>query len=368
MILRNFPFRLFSVSTPHSEPPQQLCISFCAPHRIIGIPEDRLSGFFADEIAEEFAAFLAAVTRRRVFALRQTRVDGWPIEEPARAYPGYHFQAPQGMKEIGPEQIDELLRSLQAMDRPLARSYVLALRLYHAAVDMMFAYPEFSYLFLVMSLEAIATAAYKGWQPSDEGEGRTELDQFLDSQYSGWRSLCDVSDPEKRTEVVKMLLTPAYFTMRKVRNFVHDNVPEAYWSEREDNAKSAHVRSVTYPSLNGRSEEKLDRSDLSIHEWERIDRDRLKETLGAIYKARSEFVHEGRAFPPRIAVGLGPWIAAKAAHDSSVAHRLSLQGRASRPSIPPLLTFERLVSYCMVEFLSKQGCGNRSADGGAEDA
>ena len=85
-ILDQFPFKLFSASTPHSELPQKLCLTFRAP--LLAHESERIyrAGFYHDDIAKEFAAFLSIVTRRRVFAVRQTRLEGLPIEEAAYFY------------------------------------------------------------------------------------------------------------------------------------------------------------------------------------------------------------------------------------------------------------------------------------------
>jgi hypothetical protein len=336
-ILTQLPFKLFSVSTPHSELPQKLCLSFHPPP-LLTHETKYLSGtrFYIDEIAKEFSAFLSIITRRRVFTVGLTRVNGLPIEESVNIYQRHHFQEKQSLREIQPSEIYALLGNLQAMDRRLARSFILAMRLYHSAVEMMFTEPEFSYLFLVMSLEAISSVAYEDVSPSGEGDGRTELDQFLDSSYPGWRRLCDISTPDRRVKVIKMLLTKAYFTRRRFREFVIANLPEVFWSELEDDAKP------NYPH-----------ADVLIRDWEKIKRKDLKRTLDNIYQARSELVHQGNPLPRNIVIGhfalIPPDLVEFILEPASAENNPMVNSQ-----IPPLITFERLVSYCMVEFLRKQ--------------
>lgn len=352
-ILDQFPFKLFSVTTPYSELPQKLCLTFRAPLQTHETDHVSSAGFLPDEIAKEFAAFLSIVTRRRVFAVGQTRADELPIEETADFYQSLHFQEKQRLKEIQPSEINRLL-NLQAMDRRLARSFVLAMRLYHSAVEMMFTEPEFSYLFLVMSIEAISSVAYENLRPSDEGDGRTELDQFLSSTYPGWQKLCDTSTPELRTQVIKMLLTKAYFTRRKFREFICANVPDAFWNETEDDAKPDYLQGAIVAGPDGFGREQFSRADMAIRDLERIQPENLKQTLDKIYQARSELVHQGIPLPPNIVVGhfrMIPWRVVDSMME--VAASGQLNPTVIFP-IPPLIAFERLVSYCMVEFLSRQ--------------
>ncbi len=160
-ILREYPFKLFSVSIPYSEIPQKLCLTFRAPLQTKTRGNTSLTSPNQAATAKEFAAFLSLVTRRRVFALGETRRDGLPIETTANIYISSHQQEKQQLKEIDPEYIYSLLKNLQAMNREIAESYVLAMRLYHSAIEMMYTEPEFAYLFLVMSLESISSATYK---------------------------------------------------------------------------------------------------------------------------------------------------------------------------------------------------------------
>lgn len=329
-------------------------LSFRAPFQTHKTSRATHSGFYAEEIAKEFAALLSLVTRRRIFAVRQTRMNGLPIEESAKFYQSSHYQEPQRLKEIYPAEINKLLINLQAMDRRLARSFILASRLYHSAIEMMFTEPEFSYLFLIMSIEAISSVEYENMIPDDKGNGRSELDQFLDSKYSGWRNLCDTSTPERRKAVVKMLLTEEYFTRRKFHKFISKNVPDAFWIETEDDAKPYYLQSVIVadPDNRGRGIEKISHAEKTIREWEKIKREDLKQVLGNIYDARSALVHQGDPFPPTIVIGHFRSIPSAALTSAVETAFTSGQMNTSiNFQIPPLLTFERLVSYSMVEFL-----------------
>lgn len=316
-ILRDFPFKLFSSSTPYQTLPQKLCLTFKAPY----------SGIFPEEIAKEFAAFLSLVTRRRVFVGRQIRYNGLPIEQEVDIYKHLHFQEKQRLKEIEPKEIYQLLENLQTMDRRIANSFILAMRLYHSAVEMMYTEPEFSYLFLVTCLEAISSAVYKDYRPNNEEE-------FLDSRFPEWRGLLNTLPPKKKEELKKVLLTNEKFTFRKLSKFVNENVPERFWSEKEDDAKPDYLTKIIESS----GQERISRSDTTIQEREKIEKESLAQVLRDIYTARSKLIHEGIRLPASIVVGHFQWLPIE----------------AEGTQIPPLLTFERLVSYSMVEFLRKQ--------------
>lgn len=341
-ILRDFPFKLFSSSTPYDAPPQKLCLTFKAPYEVKKDTETfRSSGIFPEEIAKEFAAFLSLVTRRRVFIGKQMRYNGLPIEQEVDLYPQSHFQERQRLKEIDPKEIYQLLEKLQALDRRIANSFILAMRLYHSAIEMMYTEPEFSYLFLVTSLEAISSIVYKkeDVMPSDVGDGHTELDRFMDSQYKGWRELYDTSNPECRAQVIKVLLRNEKFIRRKFKKFTNDNVPERFWSETEDDAKPDYLTSIIESS----GQERISHSDTSMRDWEKIEKESLTRVLGDIYNARSKLIHEGIQLPASIVVGHFQRLPIEA-----------IETLEEGLQIPPLLTFERLVSYSMVEFLRKQ--------------
>lgn len=339
-ILGDFPFKLFSVSTPYSGLPQRLCLTFRAPREVKkDTKEFHLSGIFPDEVAKEFAAFLSLVTRRRVFAIRQTRYEGLPLEQDAELYQRGHFQEGQRLKEIKLGEIYSLLRNLQAMHRPIANGFVLAMRLYHSAIEMMYTDPEFSYLFLVTCLETISSVVYHEYKPSDEGDHPTELEEFLASRFPGWNKLINSSSPETKSQLLEVLLHDESFVFRKLLKFVTENVPEVFWTETEDDAKPDYLTSIVGPGPEGLGKEYISHSDITIKPWERIKKADLKRQLRDIYNARSRLIHEGIRLPESIVVGHFRLVPVEAVDE--MAH----------PLLPPLITFERLVSYSMVEFL-----------------
>jgi hypothetical protein len=341
-ILTEFPFKIFSSSTPYDDPlPQKLCLTFKAPHEVKRETEHaHIGGIFTHEIAKEFAAFLSLYTRRRVFAEKQLRVDGLPIEQEGEIYQRSHFQERQRLKEFDPKEIYQLLSKLQAMDRNIANGFMLAMRLYHSAVEMMYVDPEFAYLFLVTALETISSVVYRDYKPENEKE-------FLNSRFPDWK---EGLTEEQRTFLKEVLLRNENYTFQKLLKFVTENLPERFWSETQDDAKPEYLTSIIGPGPDGKGEERISRADITIQDFEKIKREDLKKALRAVYDARSSLVHEGVRFPESIVMGYFRYVPA------GVLGEMTSRGFKEKwkPEIPPLLTFERLVSHSMVEFLRKQ--------------
>ena len=368
-ILPDFPFKIFSSSTPYDAPvPQKLCLTFRAPHEVKADTKVvHTSGIFPHEIAEEFAAFLSVVTRRRVFVGKQTRSDGLPIEMEGGPYVRTYLQEPQRLKEIDRAHIKALLRNLRAIDRRIANSFVLAMRLYHAAIEMLYTAPEFSYLFLVTSLESISSAVNKAYRPADE-------ETFLDSRHPGWEKIHDALPNERRSEFIELLFANETFTFRKLEKFVKDYLPDSFWSETCDDAKPHRMEVVFGQTSDEFERKRLLRLAGWMEEYEKIDRNSLGKALRNVYDARSKLIHEGVRLPESIVVGHYPGIPVEALDEMMQAFQKTRDQKPEQQSgspslqepvrssetespifrldVPPLLTFERLVSCTLTNYLA----------------
>jgi len=322
-ILRCLPFKLFSSSIPEGPLPQKLCLTFRAP--LETRHKGHLVGNFPHEIAKEFTAFLSLITRRRIFVTKKTRSDGLPMEEEVEPYQYSHFQEKQMDKVIEPKEIKQLLDKLQAMDEHIANGFILGMRLYHSATEMMYTEPEFSYLFLISSLEAISSTVFRDWGPNKR--------DFLDKRFPGWIELEKaLFSQEQKEKLRKLLLTNERFTRQKIVRFVEKYAPGRFYNETEDYAKPAH-------------------SPVSLKDWEKIEEKDLESVLKKVYEARSQLIHNGIRLPESIVIG--HFRRVKAELMAELTERvIKYKGEFSLP-IPPLLTFERLVSYSLVEFLRK---------------
>ncbi|MBA7496309.1 hypothetical protein ES702_06908 [subsurface metagenome] len=341
-ILRCFPFKLFSSSLPEGPLPQKLCLTFRAP--LETRQEGHLVGNFPHEIAKEFTAFLSLITRRRIFVTKKTRSDGLPMEEEVELYQHLHSQEKQGSKGVDPEQIRQLLDNLRALDEPIANSFVLAMRLYHSATEMMYTEPEFSYLFLISSLEAISSTVFRDWEPKKRN--------FLNKGFPGWIELGKaLSSQEQKEKLQKLLLTNERFMRQKIVLFVGKYAPERFFNENVDDAKPDYFNVMIGRGPNGLGRKYLSHSPISLKDREKIKKRDLESVLRKVYKARSQLIHNGIRLPESIVIGHFPRV--KAEVMAELTERITKYKGEISLEIPPLLTFERLVSYSLVEFLRK---------------
>jgi hypothetical protein len=333
-ILYDFPFKLF-ISSEYGRIPQKICLTFKAPL----ITRENLTSDFSDEIAKEFVAFLSLVTRRRVVVGKRMRINGLPIED--EKYPGIIFmpQEMQSEKEIQPYEINQLLNGLVTMDAQLANSFVLAMLLYQSAIEMMYTEPEFAYLLLIDSLEAISSQVNKYYMPD-------KIEDFLTEQYP---RINEIKCSEDWIIVKELILKKEHFISKKIWKFVNDNIPEKFWSENIDDAKPDYhfqvIRSSTGPSI--------ENSDKSIQPFEKFGKEDLWKKVRDIYNSRSQLIHEGKRLPPSIVMGHYTKVSPEALVDI---FKKKEDGTVIGQEFPilPLLTFERLVSYSLVNFLKKQ--------------
>ena len=333
LILRDYPFKLFSSSTPYDDPlPQKLTLSFVAPNESkIDMQNVKYGGIFPSEIASEFAAFLSVVTRRRIFIGMQTRVDGLPIEQKAHIYEKSHHQEAQPLKEINPSEIYILLENLRKLERRIRDAFILALRLYHTATQMLYTEPEFAYLFLVTCLETISSVVNRDYEPDDKFK-------YLESKFGGWKNWAAALSYVDLEGFADLLLRNEKYTLRKLSKFVQENVPDNFFSEIKDDAKlDFGTRSeIGTPSVS------------TLQSWEKIEKKDLQTVLRNIYKARSKLVHEGIRLPSSIVLGHFRMVPVEATIE--LFNSQTVQGD-TRLEVPPLLTFERLVGYTLVNYL-----------------
>lgn len=342
-ILPDFPFKLFSSSTPHDDPlPQQLTLAFRAPHEVrIATEALHSSGIFPHEIAQEFAGFLSLVTRRRVFAEEQTRYDELPMLRGSHLYQKAGPQERQTLREIDPAHVNRLLQNLRDMDRHYAEGFVLAMRLYHTAVQLMFAEPEFSYLLLIIAVEAASSVALEDYQPED-------AEAYLDSRYSSWRELATLLPTNEISRLSDLLLANEHYTFQKLLTFVEKFIPDGFWDQSEDDAKPDYLYGLIGGDESGKGKLTISPSDKTLQPYELFPKDKLKSVLRSVYDARSRLVHSGVRLPPSIVLGHYRLIPAGAFEEVMESRR---QDGEPSLQIPPLQTFERLVSETLVNYL-----------------
>ena len=125
---------------------------------------------------------------------------------------------------------------------------------------------------------------------------------------------------------------------------------DTFTEETEDDAKPDYYTTIIKGGDNGFGKEDVLRSETTIQKWEKIEKNSLEKVLRSIYKERSKLVHEGIRLPQSIVLGLFRMIPTEVTAE--------VVNTGWLPEIPPLLTFERLVSYTMTGFLYKQNLGD----------
>jgi hypothetical protein len=343
-ILPNFPFKLFSTSKPYDDPlPQKLTLTFVAPN-IVKHKSEKLhsAGIFPDEIAEEFAAFLSLITRRRVFTERQTRIENLPMEQDANYYKKESAQERQSLKEVNPDEIYQLLGALSEMDRNIANGFVLAIRLYHTAIQLMFTEPEFSYLLLITCLETISSVVYPKYRPEDEKK-------YLNDRFPGFLETTKTLGLEKQRQLSEILFKNQHFTFRKFAKFIEEFLPNIYWEETEDDAKPEYFYGLVEGGPDGRGVMTTKLSKNTLQPYEYIEKEKLPATLRNIYNARSKMVHSGTPFPKSIVVG--HFRAISVENFAEIIDNTLEKGEFEPLAVPPLLSFEKLTSYTLTNYL-----------------
>lgn len=357
VILDEYPFRLSAERVASDDDlPQRLTLTFRVTNWTRAYRSNvLLSSTFADEAAAEFTAFLSLVTRRRILAFVRGAVPddkARSTEDQARLPLGAATQRNQGPRIVEPADIYRCLENLRTIDRKIARGFVLASRLYHAAVGMMYEEPELSYVLLVMCLEAISSAAYRGWRPELEGENEEGI---LDKEFPGWRVIPETGEQSRRLRAflhrhLENLLKNRPVSFQKLLRFVREYIPDEYWSESADDARPTSIAETLPFHLYRTSGESV---PYDLRNLERLPRDNLEEGLRAVWQRRNELVHGAKRFPESIVFGLSRLLRVETAVQMAALSETE-NGQPKLP-IPSLLGFERLVSYTMLAYLWKHG-------------
>jgi hypothetical protein len=184
-ILTDGPYRLFSVTQP-DQIPQELCLMFDCYYEKKKHDFGHIISCPFDETAREFSTLLSLATRRRVSLLSLRRVEGNPVNQPPYAFSGHYCtwnlpvdrKAAYGLsregvvtvaplkhynplKEITGSDFERHLQKLLELDGSTADAIVLSLRLYHAALEIMYQSTDVAYLLLVSAIETAASVEFK---------------------------------------------------------------------------------------------------------------------------------------------------------------------------------------------------------------
>jgi len=343
-ILADWPFKLFRSSDP-DQIPQRLCLQFRLPSE----PGAKYIDY--DRVASELAAFLSVVTRRRVVAEAMTRRGDLPEEHPIHLYGHSYWQPTQAPMLVDSRDVIRLLEAARRLPETIGTGLVLALRLYHSAVQMLYSETDMAYLLLMMSLEAVSGVVIADYRLSDDGPLAEE--EYLDNKFAGWKALMQSDTAEERKRIAAILTANERFVKRKLLRFVRCYTPPQFFTQDLDDAKPDYVHSVVMPDPAGLGTERVQRSSKRLGKAERIDAGELESMLDTAYDRRSQFVHAGRPFPRGIAIGF-PRIPGECLEEMINTFAHAGGHKVRYPAIPTLLTLDRLVSACLIGYLRSQ--------------
>lgn len=264
------------------------------------------TGFYhGGGIAAELVALASLLLRRRLKLSATVRMDDKPRM----------FSSPKSWSDkdliSGNSNLADLEQGLKLVEglRPeLHESFVLAVRLYQEALDLVESTGDLAYLNLVSAIEVLAQD-YSVEPPSVK-----EFD-------AGLAALVErVQDRKLRDEILDRLVNRERSIARKFKKFILDHIEDNFWTA-------------------------ADRPERG-----RIEPAELPEFLDRIYKQRSRTLHTGEPFPPN-AVENPPLMGGEV--DRCLG--LSVGERKWEPSqfIPHVSFFEQLVNHVLKTYLTR---------------
>ena len=188
-----------------------------------------------------------------------------------------------------------------------AESIVASARLYALALELIREQPDIAYQLFISSVETIANAALRDFQPND--------DIKVDHRRSVFNLALNLELGEEiaRNMALEACKSERWAT-RKFKKFLTDNIDDSIWDRKDD--------------LFGVPLEFLPR------------REDFQKTLGNIYDARSKATHWGQQFPVSAGYSGGPSIPVQVANALLISDAI----------FPPVVWFERVVNMAIKMF------------------
>ena len=343
--LCELPFTLLAVRNPSRHFPQELVLRFNAK-RVGEQGGMALISFIPDEdIARDIAALLSVFFRRLVTVAGKTRelhpnTKGSTIEALLdRPLPlvnslnvvhwqekplGFAYRYGEDRPEvqnfnplscgINPQELKETLSGFPNI--PCAQSFVLSARLYALGLTQLDHDISLSFHSLISAVETIASAALKGYRPSE--------DDLASKKHSVATLAIErfALDSAAARELAIEAAKDISWTAKRFYKFLVDNCGEDVWTEDD----VFRVPPLYTPR-----------------------RDQFEDALKQIYNARGKLTHGGHAFPSSAAFGIHP----------RVPTRMMLEFHPAKPGFPPIVWFERVVNSALRGFARRSlmaGC------------
>ncbi|MCD4785155.1 MAG: hypothetical protein K8T10_15170 [Candidatus Eremiobacteraeota bacterium] len=257
-------------------------------------------------IEGELIAFASLFLRRRFKIGPQVRWNDKPFIKL-----GYKNQI-DGQLVEGKSNLTDLtqwFKLVENLDGRFHQRYILAVRLYHKAIQMIEEEPDLAYLNLVSAIEVLCQKT--DIEPISLFEVNPKLAKVLEK----------VEDLDLRREIEEAALKRQGFIRRRFVAFILKHVEDSFWKEEKRPEPC----------------------------YGRIEPEKLEELLKRIYDQRSKTLHNGEPFPPSIfdAPVMGAEI------HFSLGMSKGEKKWEPKDYIPNLIFFERLVNHVLKNFLEK---------------
>lgn len=335
-LLTDGAFKLYVVSRPFEDYPQELCLRF----RVGEVTESQATPFRTivtfrpdEDIAEGFCAIATLLSRRLVSVVAKTRenhadelskslygseipmpIVNAPIPKAWTPRPGSIVSTASGTSfksnsppavSVDSSKLSDFFETLPT--RKDAQDVVHAAQLYMSALELIEQRPDTAYLALVSAAETLSAVALPGYRPTDTE--RLELHKQLRNH-----AIEKGIDAELARELALLASERDHWISRKFKKFCSDFCPYDEIAEQD----AVHLLSANQiPPAS-----------------------KYKKALGDIYSARSKHLHGGTPFPRGVGLGMQPWIAAR-----------DVSSSISGPAIPPVPWFERVVATAARRYL-----------------
>jgi hypothetical protein len=285
--------------------PRKLCLrikSKAQLYYVPGISESKKEPYYhGGSLADEFVVLASLFLRRRLTLSAKVRVNDKPEIIPTRIVPGWidrQLIEPANLRDLEP-----YFKKLENFDPRCHQRFILAVKFYHQAIEIIEEHPILAYLNLVSAIEVLC-------QDFDIGVVTLrEIDEKL-------AELIDkVEDGCLRGELEAHILKKEKFIRRRFASFILSYLEDSFWDEPRP--ERGLIGPATLPTL-----------------------------LKRIYDQRSKTLHSGDPFPPVII---------SSDYELCPACSVSHIGRVWKPSeyIPTVHFFEKLVNHVLKNYISR---------------
>lgn len=335
-VLLREPLELFVASQPFAAYPQELCLRMAVSRvteqeNVANISAS--SSFLPDEdIVEDLCSILSLLSRRLVSLASKTR-EQYSDEQPALGSYGSdrpipllqapyvavwtqrpatasaNFEGPDNSPPpvgVDPQVLTELL--LRLAEIPQAMEIVYASRLYRTALELIESRPDIAYQLLISTVESLAAVALGDYEPEDSDKLAMTLAVQERARHFGL-------DEDRVRQLGLEACKGQRWLKKKFKKFLLDFVSLEILAEK-------------------------DRVFL-VPEHLCPPPDNFGETLGRIYDVRSGNLHAALPFPRSVGIGISP----------QIKWRNLPVNPLTRPPVPPVTWFERVVSTAARKFL-----------------